>query len=127
MREIIEIAGAILAAVIALYLALQKYLLIRAKDTTIIAGESAVALQFQLLHDELKHNRAEAEGSRRETAELRLKFIRMDNTLREQQQAIARMQLMLHQLAGIVKETGTEVPPYMQKELDSLIAPFEAS
>ena len=123
MRDLIEVGGAIAAAVIAVYLAFQKYLVLRSKDTTIKTSESAITEQFKVLQEALEANRKEAAEARRETAELRLEFSRMDRTIHGQQRTITRMEMLLRQFAGLVQESGIKIPPYMQDELQVLIVP----
>tara|TARA_R110000868_G_scaffold99334_1_gene273437 strand:- start:4658 stop:5065 length:408 start_codon:yes stop_codon:yes gene_type:complete len=123
MRDLIEVGGAIAAAVIAAYLALQKYLVLRSKDTTIKTSESAITEQFKVLQEALEANRKEAAEARKETAELRLEFSRMDRTIHGQQRTITRMEVLLRQFAGLVQDSGIIVPKYMQDELQVLIVP----
>lgn len=120
---IIQHLGEVAAAILALYFVVQKYLVTRAKDTTIKSGESAITEQFRVLQEALEANRKEAAEARKETAELRLEFSRMDRTIHGQQRTITRMEMLLRQFAGLVQESGIKIPPYMQEELHVLIVP----
>lgn len=123
MDAITKHLGELAAGLLALYLVVQRYLVTRAKDTTIKAGESAITEQFRVLQEALEANRKEAAEARKETAELRLEFSRMDRTIHGQQRTITRMEMLLRQFAGLVQESGIKIPTYMQEELHVLIVP----
>ena len=121
MNDLIQTGGAIAAAVTGLYFVVQKYLVFRAKDQTVKTSEGAITEQFKVLQEALEANRKEATEARRETAELRVEFSRMDRTIHGQQRTITRMEMLLRQFAGLVQESGIVVPKYMQEELEILI------
>ena len=121
MNELIQTIGALSAAILALYMVIQKYLVYRAKDKTAIAGDTAFTEQFKVLQEALEANRKEAAEARKETAALRLEFTRMDRVIHGQQRTITRMEMLLRQFAGLVQESGIVVPKYMQDELEVLI------
>lgn len=119
MRDLIEVGGAITAAVIAVYLALQRYLVVRAKDDTTKAGESATTAHFQSLH-------AAITTMREEHNLLRAEFQKMDAKLHRQQRTITRMEMLLRQFSGLVQQHGIGVPAYMESELKDLIVNGES-
>ena len=65
--------------------------------------------------------RASIEASKLESAEFRAQLAIFDRKLHQQQRTITRMEMLLRQFSGLVRDHGIEVPPYMQKELDELI------
>jgi hypothetical protein len=75
------------------------------------------------MQDAIEANRVEAAQARRETAELRLEFSRMDKTIHSQQRTITRMEMLLRQFSSLVQQHGIQVPIYMQGELADLIVP----
>ena len=121
MNDIIQTGGAIAGAVTGLYIVINRYLVYRAKDTTVRTSESAITEQFKVLQEALEANRKEAAEARKETAELRLEFARMDRVIHAQQRTITRMEMLLRQFAGLVQESGTNIPKYMADELEVLI------
>lgn len=123
LDTVIQHLGEIAAALLALYLAIQKYLVYQSRDNTTIHSERAIAEQFKVLQEALESNRKEAAEARRETAELRLAFARMDRTVHAQQRTITRMEMLLRQFSGLVQESGIVVPAFMQDELQALILP----
>jgi chromosome segregation ATPase len=123
MSELVQTVGALSAAIMALYLVIQKYLVTRAKDETVKTGESAFSEQFRVLQEALEANRKEAAEARRETAELRLEFSRMDKVIHAQQRTVTRMEMLLRQFSSLVQSHGIDVPIYMQAELEVLIVP----
>jgi hypothetical protein len=123
INDTVENIGALAAAVLGVYIALQKYLVYAAKDKSTRTSEVAITEQFKMFQDALEANRSEAAEARRETAELRLEFSRMDRVIHAQQRTITRMEMLLRQFAGLVQDSGIVVPKYMQDELDVLIVP----
>jgi hypothetical protein len=119
----IKILGGLGVSVGGLTIALQRYGVVRAKDATTVAGEAAAVSQFQSMQGAIEANRIEAAQARKETAELRLEFTRMDRTIHGQQRTITRMEMLLRQFSGLVQQHGITVPAYMQGELDDLIVP----
>jgi small-conductance mechanosensitive channel len=120
-----KILGAILVSLGGLTVAVQRYGVTRSKDKTIEAGELAATSQFKNMQDAIESNRVEAAEARKETAELRLEFSRMDKTIHSQQRTITRMEMLLRQFSGLVQQHGIQVPTYMQGELDDLIVTNE--
>ena len=118
MDAYIQTGGAITAAILALYLAVQKYLVVHAKDSTTKAGEGATTAHFQSLHDAITTMREEHNL-------LRSEFAKMDVKLHKQQRTITRMEMLLRQFSGLVQQHGIGVPSYMESELKDLIVDGE--
>ncbi len=121
MSDLVQSLGAVAAALMGVYIVVQKYLVYASKDTTTKTSEGAITEQFKVLQEALEANRKEAAEARRETAELRLEFSRMDRVIHAQQRTITRMEVLLRQFAGLVRESGIIVPKYMQDELEVLV------
>jgi chromosome segregation ATPase len=119
----VKVLGALMVSIGGLTVAVQRYGVTRAKDATATAGELAATSQFQSMQDAIEANRIEAAQARRETAELRLEFSRMDKTIHSQQRTITRMEMLLRQFSGLVQQHGITVPEYMKGELADLIVP----
>lgn len=120
-----KIFGAVVVSIGGLTVAIQRYGVTRTKDKTVEAGELAATSQFKGMQDAIEANRVEAAEARKETAELRLEFSRMDKTIHSQQRTITRMEMLLRQFSGLVQQHGIKVPAYMQGELADLIVPNE--
>ena len=115
---LIQQLGAVAAGATAIYLAIQKYLVVRSKDETTKAGESANTAHFQSLHDAIATMRIEHNL-------LRDEFAKMDAKLHKQQRTITRMEMLLRQFSGLVQQHGISVPSYMERELKDLIVDNE--
>lgn len=115
---LIQQLGAVAAGLTGLYLVFQKYLVVRAKDETAKAGESATTAHFQSLHDAIATMRIEHNLLREE-------FAKMDSKLHKQQRTITRMEMLLRQFSGLVQQHGISVPGYMERELKDLIVDNE--
>ena len=131
-NDIVQIIGALIAAIGGILFTYQRYTVMRSKELTIQSSESAIKSQFQNLRDAIEDNRKEAHDARHEatlareeTAELRHEFARMDKLIHVQQRTITRMELLLRQFSKLVQQNGIEIPKYMQDELDDLIVDNE--
>lgn len=94
--------------------AIRKWMVQWVADRPKMAGDSAVAAQFQALQ-------ASIEANKRDTAELRGEVTRMDRTIHVQQRTITRMEMLLRQFTGLVESQGIAVPKHMQDEIDALL------
>lgn len=131
-NDIVQIIGALIAAIGGILFTYQRYTVMRTKELTIQSSESAIKSQFQNLREAIEDNRKEAHDARHEatlareeTAELRHEFARMDKLIHVQQRTITRMELLLRQFSKLVQQNGIEIPKYMQDELDDLIVDNE--
>lgn len=131
-NDIVQIIGALIASIGGILFTYQRYTVMRTKELTIQASESAIKSQFQNLRDAIEDNRKEAHDARHEatlareeTAELRHEFARMDKLIHVQQRTITRMELLLRQFSKLVQQNGIEIPKCMQDELDDLIVDNE--
>ena len=131
-NDIVQIIGALIASIGGILFTYQRYTVMRTKELTVQASESAIKSQFQNLRDAIEDNRKEAHDARHEatlareeTAELRHEFARMDKLIHVQQRTITRMELLLRQFSKLVQQNGIEIPKYMQDELDDLIVDNE--
>ena len=127
-NDIVQIIGALIASIGGILFTYQRYTVMRTKELTIQASESAIKSQFQNLRDAIEDNRKEAHDARHEatlareeTAELRHEFARMDKLIHVQQRTITRMELLLRQFSKLVQQNGIDVPSHMQEELEDLI------
>lgn len=92
-----------------------------ASTSTSVAQESANTQQFKALQDAITASQVFAQTLQREIIELRAGHQLMDRKLHMQQRQMTRMEMLLRQFSGLVKEHGTPVPAHMQRELEELI------
>jgi hypothetical protein len=78
----------------------------------------ATGAQFKMLQEQISQNHSDF-------VDLKAVVNVMDKTIHKQQRTITRMEMLLRQFTGLVKEQGIEVPDYMQEELDELITASE--
>jgi type II secretory pathway component PulM len=93
---------------------LQKTMSFWKSESKAQAKSSAETDQFRTLQDAIATNK-------QETVELRAQFALMDKKIHVQQRTITRMEMLLRQFSGLVRDKGIAVPVYMQEELESLI------
>jgi len=92
----------------------QRYAVAQSKKDLLIAGDDASIAQMISI-------KASIEASKIEAAEFRAQLAIFDRKLHQQQRTITRMEMLLRQFSGLVREHGIAVPEYMQKELEELI------
>jgi hypothetical protein len=78
----------------------------------------ATSAQFKMLQEQITQNHAD-------TVDLRAVVNVMDKTIHKQQRTITRLEMLLRQFSGLVREKEIEIPNYMQEELDQLITAGE--
>lgn len=127
-NDIFQMIAAVIGSVAGIIFAYQRYSVLRTKELTVQASESAIKSQFQNLRDAIEANRkeasdarTEAQTARTETAELRHEFARMDRIIHVQQRTITRMELLIRQFSKLIQSNNIQVPKYMQDELEDLI------
>ncbi len=113
-EKLIQAIIALGAGAGALAFGYQKYAVNQSKKALVVAGDETQIAQMLSI-------RASIEASKLESAEFRAQLAIFDRKLHQQQRTITRMEMLLRQFSGLVREHGIEVPPYMQKELDELI------
>lgn len=94
---------------------LRKLYLDWMKSRPEVASAAAVETQFKALRDQI-------ERQQQEIRELRSEVTRMDVTIHRQQTKLTRTEMLLRQFVGLVQQHGTPIPPYMQAEVDALLA-----
>lgn len=92
----------------------QRYAINQSKKDVLIASDDASIAQMLSI-------RASIEACKIESAEFRAQLAIFDRKLHQQQRTITRMEMLLRQFSGLVREHGIDVPGYMQKELEELI------
>ena len=85
-------------------------------EGTLRAGSQAIEAQFKIMQDAIKAGQQDA-------IEFRAQLALFDRKLHQQHRTIVRMEMLLRQFSGLVRQHGIEVPAYMQKELEELIEP----
>ena len=91
-----------------------KFAVDNSRKDTAVAQEAANTSQFKALQDAIN-------AQREETIGLRAQFYIMDRKLHVQQRTMTRMEMLLRQFSGLVREHGIPVPGHMETELKDLI------
>jgi len=94
----------------------QKYAVTQSKKDLTVAGDGAQISQIKSMQDAI-------EANRKDMIVIRMQQERMSAQIHKQQTKLTRMEMLLRQFSGLVREHGIEVPKYMQDELDDLIKP----
>ena len=94
----------------------QRYAVAQSKKDLSVAGDSAQIAQIKGMQDAI-------EANRREMIVIRMQQERMGAQIHKQQTKLTRMEMLLRQFSGLVRQHGIEVPKFMQDELDDLIKP----
>lgn len=92
----------------------QRYSVNNSKKELIVAGDEAQISQFKAMQDAI-------EANRKDMVIIRMQQERMSAQIHKQQTKLTRMEMLLRQFSGLVREHGIEVPKFMQDELDDLI------
>ena len=92
----------------------QRYSVTQSKKELIVAGDEAQISQFKAMQDAI-------EANRKDMVIIRMQQERMSAQIHKQQTKLTRMEMLLRQFSGLVREHGIEVPKFMQDELDDLI------
>ena len=92
----------------------QKYAVNQSKKDVAMASDGASIAQMLSIT-------ASIEASKIEAADFRAQLAIFDRKLHQQQRTITRMEMLLRQFSGLVRQHGIDVPNYMQKELEELI------
>lgn len=92
----------------------QRYAVNQSKKGVLLASDDAQISQMLSI-------KAYIEAAKTESAEFRAQLALFERRLHHQQRTITRMEMLLRQFSGLVREHGIQIPPYMQKELDELI------
>ena len=92
----------------------QRYAVNQSKKGVLVASDDAQISQMLSI-------KAYIEAAKAESAEFRAQLALFERRLHPQQRTITRMEMLLRQFSGLVREHGIQIPPYMQKELDELI------
>lgn len=74
----------------------------------------ATTAQFKSLQDQVSQNHTDI-------IELRAQMAIMDKTIHKQQRTITRLEMLVRQFSGLVRENGIGIPVYMQHELNDLL------
>jgi uncharacterized protein HemX len=91
------------------------------KTMTMWRAEGAQQAKAQAEAEQFKNLQEAIAANNKDMAELRAQFAIMDRKIHTQQRTITRMEMLLRQFSGLVRQHGTPVPDYMQEELESLI------
>ena len=83
-------------------------------EGTTQASAQAIEAQFKALQDAI-------DSYRKEMIAIRIQQERMSFQIHKQQTKLTRMEMLLRQFSGLVREHGIEAPKFMQDELDDLI------
>jgi hypothetical protein len=94
----------------------QRYAVAQSKKDLSVASDNAQISQIKAMQDAI-------EANRREMIVIRMQQERMGAQIHKQQTKLTRMEMLLRQFSGLVRQHGIEVPKFMQDELDDLIKP----
>ena len=83
------------------------------KDVAVASGDTSIAHMLSI--------KESIEAFKRDASEFRAQLAIFDRKLHQQQRTITRMEMLLRQFSGLVRQHGIEVPGYMQTELEALI------
>ena len=92
----------------------QKYSVAQSKKDLSVASDTAQISQIKSMQEAIDANR-------KEMIIIRMQQERMDLKIHKQQTKLTRMEVLLRQFTGLVREHGIDVPKFMQDELDDLI------
>ena len=92
----------------------QKYAVAQSKKGVFVAGDSALISQIKSMQESIERNR-------KDMVIIAMQQERMSAQIHKQQTKLTRMEMLLRQFSGLVREHGIEVPKFMQDELDDLI------
>lgn len=112
--DIIKAIAALGAGLGALAFGYQKYAVAQSKKDVLVASDDAQISQIKSMQDAI-------EANRKDMVAIRMQQERMSAQIHNQQTKLTRMEMLLRQFSGLVREHGIEVPKFMQDELDDLI------
>lgn len=92
----------------------QKYAVAQSKKDLSVAGDEALISQIKSMQEAIERNR-------KDMVLIAMQVERMSAQIHKQQTKLTRMEMLLRQFSGLVRQHGIEVPKYMQDELDDLI------
>ena len=92
----------------------QKYAVAQSKKDVSVASDDAIIAQLKSMQDAI-------DRLQKQVIELQAVQQIMDRKVHQQQRTITRMEMLIRQFSGLVRQHGIEVPQYMQVELEELI------
>lgn len=92
----------------------QKWSVTQSKKDLTVAGDDAQISQIKSMQEAIERNR-------KDMVVISMQQERMSAQIHKQQTKLTRMEMLLRQFSGLVRQHGIEVPKFMQDELDDLI------
>ena len=92
----------------------QKWSVTQSKKELTVAGDEAQISQIKSMQEAIDANR-------KDMVVIRMQQERMSAQIHKAQTKLTRMEMLLRQFSGLVREHGIEVPKFMRDELDDLI------